>query len=240
MKWITCKNYDEASRAAAELLAAQIREKPQAVLGLATGSTPEGLYRELIAQYQAGKLDFSGLTTVNLDEYYPIAPTHEQSYRYFMEEHLFRHVNIPHERTYVPNGQATDPVAAGQAYDALIEQLGGIDLQLLGVGQNGHIGFNEPGDALVEGTHVTALTDSTIRANARFFASEADVPTHAMTMGMGNILRARRIVLMACGKAKHAAIEALLDERITTQVPATLLKLHPDVTIVCDEEAYNG
>lgn len=239
MKFIVCKNYDEVSRRAGEMFAEQIRSNPRSVLGLATGSTPLGLYAYLAEQCKAG-LDFSALTTVNLDEYYPIAPDHSQSYRYFMNENLFRHVNIDLARTFVPNGLTEDPAAEGAAYDARIRELGGIDLQLLGIGQNGHIAFNEPEDALVVGTHATDLTESTIRANSRFFASEDEVPRRAITMGMGSILSARRIVMLVCGKNKHEALVALQNDRITTACPATLLKLHPDVTVFCDEEAVEG
>ena len=234
------KDYEEASRLAAEVLAGVIREKPDGVLGLATGSTPEGAYRVLVRLYEEGRLDFSRLHTVNLDEYQGLAPTHPQSYRAFMQAHLFDHVNIRPENTYVPDGLCADPAAEGRAYDARIEALGGIDLQLLGVGQNGHIGFNEPGESLIAPTHLTPLTDSTITANARFFDGRADVPTHALTMGMASIMRARRILLMMCGKNKHAAYRALLDDRITTQWPVTLLKMHPDVLVICDREAMEG
>lgn len=234
------KDYEEASRLAAEVLAGVIREKPDGVLGLATGSTPEGVYRVLVRLYEEGRLDFSRLHTVNLDEYQGLAPTHPQSYRAFMQVHLFDHVNIRPENTYVPDGLCADPAAEGRAYDARIEALGGIDLQLLGVGQNGHIGFNEPGESLIAPTHLTPLTDSTITANARFFDSRADVPTHALTMGMASIMRARRILLMMCGKNKHAAYRALLDDRITTEWPVTLLKMHPDVLVICDREAMEG
>ena len=234
------KDYEEASRLAAEVLAGVIREKPDGVLGLATGSTPEGAYRVLVRLYEEGRLDFSRLHTVNLDEYQGLAPTHPQSYRAFMQAHLFDHVNIRPENTYVPDGLCADPAAEGRAYDARIGALGGIDLQLLGVGQNGHIGFNEPGESLIAPTHLTPLTDSTITANARFFDGRADVPTHALTMGMASIMRARRILLMMCGKNKHAAYRALLDDRITTQWPVTLLKMHPDVLVICDREAMEG
>ena len=240
MRFITGTDYEEVSLEAAKIFAEQIKAKPDSVLGLATGSTPLGMYRELIRLYKAGELDFSRLTTVNLDEYYPLAPDHPQSYRYFMNENLFNHINIDPARTYVPDGLAVEPAAACAAYDMQIERLGGIDLQLLGIGENGHIAFNEPADELVAGTHITDLTESTIRANSRFFESEADVPRKAMTMGMGSILHARRIVLIACGKNKHEAVAALQGGRVTPHIPATLLKLHPDVTVICDKEAFLG
>lgn len=240
MRIEVCKDYEEASRRGAEVLSDVIREKPDGVLGLATGSTPEGVYRVLLDWYGAGKLDFSRLHTVNLDEYAGLAPTHPQSYRAFMQKHLFDHVNIRPENTYVPDGLCADPAEGGRAYDARIASLGGIDLQLLGVGQNGHIGFNEPGDCLFAPTHLTPLTDSTINANARFFEKREDVPTHALTMGMASIMGARRILLMMCGRNKHAAYRALLDDRITTAWPVTLLKMHPDVLVICDREAAEG
>lgn len=240
MRFITGTDYEEVSLEAAKIFAEVIKEKPDGVLGLATGSTPLGMYRELVRLFQAGELDFSRMTTVNLDEYYPLAPDHPQSYRYFMNENLFNHINVDKSRTHVPDGMASDPEAACKAYDMMIERLGGIDIQLLGIGENGHIAFNEPADELVAGTHITDLTESTIRANSRFFESEADVPRRAMTMGMGSILRARKIVLIACGKNKHEAVAALLNDRVTPHVPATLLKLHPDVTVICDKEAFLG
>ena len=240
MRFITGSSYEEVSQEAAKIFAEVIKEKPDGVLGLATGSTPLGMYRELIRLYEAGELDFSRLTTVNLDEYYPLAPDHPQSYRYFMNTNLFDHINIDKARTFVPDGLAKEPVVACAAYDMMIERMGGIDIQLLGIGENGHIAFNEPADELVAGTHLTDLTESTIRANSRFFESEADVPRRAMTMGMGSILHARKIVLIACGKNKHAAVELLKGDKITPQCPASLLKLHSDVTIICDKEAFLG
>jgi glucosamine-6-phosphate deaminase len=210
------------------------------VLGLATGSTPLGLYRELIRAHECGGLDFSRVTTINLDEYYPIEPTHEQSYRYFMDTNLFDHINIDKKNTFVPNGKAADPALESVAYDERIKRMGGIDLQLLGIGENGHIGFNEPGAALHAGTHVEVLTESTRNANARFFASIDEVPTHAITTGMAGILTARKIVLLACGKNKHAVVQAMLDDTVTTQIPATLLKCHPDVVFLCDNAAFKG
>ncbi len=240
MKVTVCKNYDEMSEKAAEMFAKVIGEKPDCVLGLATGSTPEGMYARLAEWHRAGKLDFSAVKSVNLDEYYPIAPANDQSYRYFMNFHLFDKVNIDKNNTYVPNGLAEDTILEGKRYDELIDSLGGVDLQVLGIGRNGHIGFNEPGDTLIAGTHCTALTPDTINANSRFFKSEADVPKHAMTMGLGSIFKSRAIVVMASGKAKHNAVRAMLESDITTHCPATFLQLHPNVTVICDEDAYNG
>ena len=237
MKVICCKNYDEMSAAAARMIEAQIAEKPNCVLGLATGSTPEGMYAELCRSYKAGKVDFSGVTTVNLDEYCGLPVEHDQSYRYFMNHNLFDHVNVDPARTFLPDGNAADPEAECARYEKMVAELGYADLQILGVGRNGHIGFNEPADELIADTHVTALTADTINANSRFFASEADVPKYAMTMGVGSIMASRKIVVMASGEGKREAIAALLGDVIDTNRPVTLLKLHHDVTLICDEAA---
>ncbi len=240
MKLIICKNYDEMSAAAAEIVADVMKADPTCVLGLATGSTPIGLYKKLIEKNAAGEIDFSRVTTVNLDEYYPISPENDQSYRYFMNTNLFDHVNIDPTRTYVPDGMAADPATACEEYEKLVASLGGAAVQILGIGQNGHIGFNEPAGALEVCTHVTDLTESTIRANARFFASEADVPTRALTMGIGTILSAKKIIIMANGSAKRDAIVKMLAGGLDTSCPASMLNLHADVTVICDEAALDG
>jgi glucosamine-6-phosphate deaminase len=240
MKLIVCKNYDEISEVAANILADVMKANHACVLGLATGSTPVGMYKKLIEKNRAGEIDFSAVTTVNLDEYYPIAPDNDQSYRYFMNENLFNHVNIDKTRTFVPDGMAADPAAACDAYEKIVASVGAADVQVLGIGQNGHIGFNEPDAALDVKTHVTGLTESTIKANARFFASEADVPTKALTMGIGTILNAKKIVILANGAAKHAAVAKMLEGKLDTSCPASMLNLHSDVTVICDEAAYNG
>ena len=240
MKIIVCENYAEISARAAELIADLVKAKPDCVLGLATGSTPVGMYKELIAKNTAGEISFKDVTTYNLDEYYPIEPTHEQSYRYFMNVNLFDHIDIDKIKTFVPNGLTENPEEEGAAYDAAIEAAGGVDLQVLGIGQNGHIAFNEPDDALIAGTHITSLTDDTIEANSRFFASKEDVPTRAFTMGIGSIMKAKKIILLANGANKHAAIAQMLDDKITTQCPATILKAHADVYLFCDKAAYEG
>ncbi len=240
MKIIVCENYNEMSKEGAAMIADLLKNKPDCILGLATGSTPVGMYKELIAKYEAGEISFDQVTSYNLDEYFPIEPTHEQSYRYFMNVNLFDHVNIDKTKTFVPNGLSKDPEKEGAAYDAAIEAAGGVDLQVLGIGQNGHIGFNEPDDALIAGTHVTSMTENTIEANARFFASKADVPTQAFTMGIGSIMKAKKIILLANGANKHAAVAQMLDDKITTQCPATILKAHSDVTLICDKAALNG
>ena len=240
MKLIICKNYDEVSAAAAEIVADVMKANPACVLGLATGSTPVGMYKKLIEKNAAGEIDFSAVTTVNLDEYYPISPDNDQSDRYFMNENLFNHVNIDKARTFVPDGQASDPVAACEAYEETVASVGAAAIQVLGIGQNGHIGFNEPDSALEVRTHVTDLTESTIKANARFFASEADVPTKAITMGIGTILNAKKIIILANGAAKHEAVSKMLAGKLDTSCPASMLNLHNDVVVVCDEAAYNG
>ena len=240
MRIIVCENYAEMSEKGAKLFASQIMLNPKSILGLATGSTPIGLYDNLIKYNKEGDIDFSEVTSFNLDEYYPISPENDQSYRYFMNEHLFNHVNIDKNKTYVPNGLSADPERECAEYDDLIEKKGGIDIQLLGIGLNGHIGFNEPAEKLCAGTHVTGLTQSTIEANSRFFADIADVPTKALTMGMGSILKAKKIVMLISGKNKHEVLTKLINDEITTEVPATLLKVHPDVVIICDKDAYNG
>lgn len=240
MNVIICKTYEEVSERAADMIAKLVKSKPDCTLGLATGSTPVGMYRRLVEEYKAGKLDFSRVSSFNLDEYYPISRENDQSYYYFMNENLFDHVNIDRENINIPNGEAKDPEAECRAYDEKLAAHGAVDIQVLGIGQNGHIGFNEPGRALFASTHITDLTESTIAANSRFFESEADVPRRALTMGMGSILSARSIILLANGRSKHDAVKALLDDVITTDIPATLLKVHPSVTLICDEEAYNG
>lgn len=237
MKIIICKDYAEMSEKGAAFIAAELKQKPDLVLGLATGSTPVGMYAELAKKYQKGEISFKAVTTVNLDEYYPIEPTNDQSYRHFMNKNLFDQIDIDKANTHVPCGTAKDPAAEGARYEKLIDSLGGIDVQVLGIGQNGHIGFNEPAQALVMDTHVTDLTESTIRANSRFFASENDVPRRALTMGMGSIFKARKVLLLISGKEKKTAVKALLSRALTTASPATLLNLHPDVTLFCTEDA---
>ena len=233
------KNYQELSRKAANLIAAQIILKPDSILGLATGSSPVGTYEHLVEMYENGDLDFSQVTTVNLDEYKGLAGSDEQSYRYFMNTNLFDHVNIDKARTFVPDGLEPDPQKACAAYNEIIRSHGGIDLQLLGLGRNGHIGFNEPGAAFEKETHCVDLTESTIEANKRFFASEDDVPKQAYTMGVGTILRAKAILLVVSGKDKAAALNAVVNGPITPQVPGSVLRLHPNVIIVADEDALS-
>lgn len=240
MKVIVTKNYEEMSAVAANMVAELIAAKPDCILGLATGSTPEGMYANLVRGYKEGKIDFSAVRSVNLDEYFPIKPENDQSYRYFMNKNLFDHVNIDKANTNVPNGQAEDPQAEGARYEKIIDDLGGADLQILGIGQNGHIGFNEPDEVLIAGTHLEDLTEDTIKVNSRFFASVDEVPKQAFSMGIGSIFKARSIVIMASGANKHNAVAKMLEGNVTTFCPATLLNLHPNVTLICDEAAYNG
>ena len=209
-------------------------------LGLATGSTPEGMYDCLVELHKSGKCNFSGVVTFNLDEYYPISPGDPLSYRYYMDKRLFDRVNINKSLTHVPFGLAPDPEFECAEYERQIAGFGGIDLQVLGVGANGHIGFNEPGDELISLTHLAELTPSTIKANSRFFESEDAVPKQAITMGIKTILSARRILALAHGAVKHEAIKKLLEGKITTRWPVTFLNLHSDVTLICDKEAYCG
>lgn len=227
---------EEAAVRAAELYRALLQRKPDAVLGLATGSTPLGLYAQLVALHRAGEISFAHATSFNLDEYVDLPPTHDQSYRYFMEKNLFSQIDLPQARIHVPSGLDVSEAALA-AYDEAIEAAGGIDLQLLGLGGNGHIGFNEPGTPFALGTHVVALTERTRRDNARFFASLDEVPTHAATMGVRTVMHARAILLLAFGRAKAEALAAALTGPVTPDVPASVLQLHPDVTVFCDKEA---
>lgn len=240
MRIIVCDDYEKMSQEAAKLVAAQVNLKPNCVLGLATGSTPVRMYQILAEMNKNEEVDFSDVTSFNLDEYYPISRANDQSYYYFMNENLFSKINIDKDRTHVPNGEAKDAQKECEEYDKNIDAHGGIDLQILGIGQNGHIAFNEPGENLYAGTHVTGLTQNTIEANSRFFNDISEVPTQALTMGIASILKSRRIVIMANGKNKHDAVAKLLTDEITTSNPATMLKVHTDVTLICDKEAYFG
>ena len=239
MKVIICENYDEMSLRAAEILADAIHGK-RITLGLATGSTPEGMYARLVELNREGKCDFSGVVSFNLDEYYPIKADNDQSYRYFMDKHLFNHVNIDKAKTHVPDGSAADPDAECQKYEDMIAAAGGIDLQVIGVGPNGHIGFNEPADELYPLTHLTGLSAATVNANKKYFASKDEMPKQALTMGMKSILSAKHIVALASGKVKHPAIAKLREGMVTTEWPLTLLNLHSNVTLICDKEAFYG
>lgn len=237
---IQTKNYEEMSRRAASMIQAQILLKPDAVIGLAAGRTPIGTYDELIRMNREGMLDFSRVRTVNLDEYIGLGPEHVQSFRYFMDSSLFARINIDPASTYVPDGCAPDETLACEQYDAMIRNMGGIDLQLLGIGHNGHIGFNEPDEAFIAGTHVVELTEDTLRANASLFPDPDEMPRFAVTIGMGPIMHAKRILLIANGVGKAKALREAIEGPVTPKVPASILQLHPDVTVICDTDAYNG
>ena len=237
MKIYKAKDYKDMSRKAANIISAQVIMKPNCVLGLATGSTPIGTYDQLVEWYNKGDLDFSEVTTVNLDEYKGVPRTNDQSYYYFMHQHLFDRVNIDPERTNVPNGMEPDAEKECGRYEELIRSLGGVDLQLLGLGHNGHIGFNEPGEAFEKETHCVDLTESTIEANKRFFASADDVPKQAYTMGIKTIMQAKKILIVVNGENKADIVERAFFGPVTPEVPASILQLHNDVTLVGDEEA---
>ena len=239
MKIIRTKDYRDMSRKAANIISAQMILKDDSVLGLATGSTPIGTYDQLVDWYKKGDLDFSKITTVNLDEYKGLPKENDQSYWYFMNKNLFSRVNIRPDYHFLPDGTNLDSENECKRYEKLIDSLGGIDLQLLGLGHNGHIGFNEPCDSFPQDVHVVDLTESTIEANKRFFASADDVPKQAYTMGVGTILRAKMILLVVSGKDKAEALDAVVNGPITPQVPGSVLRLHPNVIIVADEDALS-
>ena len=239
MRFYVAKDYKTMSRKAANIISAQVIMKPDCILGLATGSTPIGTYEQLIEWYQKGDLDFSEVTTVNLDEYKGLSRENDQSYYYFMNDRLFSHINIQKDRTYLPNGMETDSEKACSDYNRILHKLGSADLQLLGLGHNGHIGFNEPGIAFEKEVHCVALTEETRQANCRFFASEAEVPTHAYTMGIKAIMQARKILVVVSGEDKAEAVEKSFFGPVTPNVPASILQLHNDVTIVADEAALS-
>lgn len=231
------KDYKELSRKAANIVSAQIILKPDSVLGLATGSTPIGIYKQLIEWYKKKDLDFNDVKSVNLDEYKGLSPENKQSYHYFMNENLFRHVNIKPENTNLPDGMADDALSECNRFNKVIEQLGGIDLQILGLGHNGHIGFNEPGDTFVKGTHCVALTKSTLEANARLFEAGETVPEYAFTMGIKTIMLAKKILLVVSGSDKAKILSEVLTGPITPQVPASILQMHTDFTVIADSQA---
>jgi len=240
MRVIVVKDPQTMGKRAADLIQEVMESKPHFVLGLATGSTPMPLYKELIRRHKDEKLDFSTVITFNLDEYVGLKPTHDQSYRYFMNKHLFDHININKKCTHVPCGIGDDLEAECLMYEEMIEDVGGVDYQVLGIGSNGHIGFNEPGTSLASRTHVTQLTESTIKDNSRMFAKVQDVPTQAVTMGIGTVLDAERVVLVANGANKTKAIKAALEGPITAMCPASALQLHPGVTYVITEDCAKG
>lgn len=237
MKILEATDYQSMSRKAANIISAQVILFPKSVLGLATGSTPLGTYRQLISWYQKDDIDFSGVHTVNLDEYCGMSPEDPQSYHYYMQNNFFDQINIKPENTNVPDGLAEDVGAACACYDEMISDLGGIDLQLLGLGETGHIGFNEPGEVFDKMTHRAALDPKTIADNSRFFDRLEDVPSHAITMGIKAIMQAKKILLIVSGDKKADVLEKMLFGPVTPEIPASILQLHPNVTVVADEEA---
>lgn len=237
MEIIVSKNYDELSKKAANFIIDLIKDKPDSVLGLATGGTPEGMYAELVKAYEAGKISFKDVKTYNLDEYIGLDGNHEQSYRHFMNKQLFDHVDIDKNNTYVPNGKAEDLEAECENYEKILKDLSYADIQILGIGTNGHIGFNEPAEELILPTHVEPLVEATIEANSRYFDSKDEVPKEAISMGIGSILKAKHIILLASGPSKNEIMKYFNNDKISTNIPASLIKLHPNVTIIMDEEA---
>ncbi len=237
MRIIVCDNYDLLSKKAAQIIGSQMILEPKSVLGLATGSTPIGMYRNLIKMYEEGLIDFSKITTFNLDEYYQLPIDNDQSYHYFMDENLFNHVNINRENIHIPNGMSDDIEAECTLYEEMIDNNGGIDIQVLGIGNNAHIGFNEPTINFNKGTHIVTLEESTREANARFFNSIDEVPTKAITMGTGSIFKSKKILLLASGKNKAEAIYNTVHGKVTPEVPSSILQFHKDVIIILDKEA---
>jgi glucosamine-6-phosphate deaminase len=237
MEVIIAESYESMSKLAASIIRQQLLCKPNSVLGLATGSTPVGTYKELIRLHKEEGLDFSQVVTFNLDEYVGLPPSHNQSYRYFMDENLFKHVNVPPEHIHVPYGHAESVVDFCAWYEEQIKAAGGIDIQVLGIGGDGHIAFNEPGSSLGSRTRLKTLTEQTIQDNARFFANEKDVPRFAITMGVGTIMEAKRIILLASGRSKAAIIAEAIEGPITAQVTASALQMHREVVVVVDADA---
>ncbi|MFG6339841.1 MAG: glucosamine-6-phosphate deaminase [Lachnospiraceae bacterium] len=240
MRVYCAADYYHASRVAANIISAQVIMKPDCVLGLATGSTPIGTYEQLIRWYEKGDLDFSQVHSINLDEYRGLSPENDQSYRYFMNTHLFDKINIDKKNTYVPDGLEPDKEKACRDYEEIIHAHGGVDLQILGLGHNGHIGFNEPGSVFEKETHCVALTENTRQANARFFASMDEVPTEAYTMGIKSIMQAKKIMVIVSGESKREIVKKAFHGPITPEVPASVLQLHSDVILVGDEAALAG
>lgn len=240
MKVFKGNSYEEVSKIVADLIAKQIKEKPNCVLGLATGSTPVGTYQELIEKYEAGELDFSKVKTVNLDEYKGLAPDNDQSYRYFMNHQLFDHVNIDKANTFIPNGLEEDSKKACADYEDCLNEIGKPDIQILGLGLNGHIGFNEPASTFSKQTLCVDLTESTIEANSRFFATMDEVPKQAYTMGIGSIMRAKQIILIVTGEKKRDILKQAFYGDVDPMVPASILQIHENVILVGDEEALGS
>ncbi len=239
MKIIKTRDYVDMSRKASNYIAAQVLLKPNSVLGLATGSTPLGTYQELIRLYHNDEVSFNQVCSFNLDEYFGLGPDHPQSYRYFMDENFFKQIDIQPENTHIPDGLTSNPALFSAEYDRQIADAGGIDLQLLGIGSNGHIAFNEPGKVFIAQTRLVDLKEHTIKDNARFFDSKDEVPRQAITMGLKSILSAKRILILASGENKADAVKGMLEGSIDPALPASILQLHPNVTLIADEDALS-
>ncbi|MDE7325682.1 MAG: glucosamine-6-phosphate deaminase [Lachnospiraceae bacterium] len=239
MKIIRAKDYKDMSRKAANIISAQVIMKPDAVLGLATGGTPVGTYAQLVEWHKKGDIDFSGVTTINLDEYRGLPRGHKQSYWHFMQVHFFQHINIREDHIFVPDGSNLDKEEACLEYDRIIQRVGGIDLQLLGIGMDGHIGFNEPGEVFKLGTHCVTLTESTIEANMRFFHNREDVPRQAYTMGIQAIMQAGKVLMIVNGEHKAQIIQRAFAGVVTPKIPASILQLHPNFILIGDEAALS-
>ena len=237
MRIIVCENYEEVSKKAAQMILSQVTLKPNSVLGLATGSTPIGMYENLVRLNKKGEIDFSEVRTFNLDEYYNLPKNNDQSYHYFMHKNLFDHINIKPENVHIPNGMTDDIDAECERYDELIKESGGVDIQVLGIGNNAHIGFNEPTINFEKGTHLVQLEDSTIEANSRFFDNIEDVPKKAITMGVGSIFKSKKIMLIATGENKAEAIYNTVYGKVVPEVPASILQFHNDIVLILDKEA---
>ncbi len=237
MRIIVCENYEEVSKKAAQMILSQVTLKPESVLGLATGSTPVGMYKNLVEMNKKGDIDFSEVKSFNLDEYYNLPRSSDQSYYYFMQENLFNHINIKPQNTHVPNGMTKNIEEECRVYDEAIQEAGGIDIQVLGIGNNAHIGFNEPTINFEKGTHLVELDESTIEANSRFFESADQVPKKAITMGVGAIFKSRKIMLLACGESKAEAIYNTVYGKVVPEVPASILQFHSDIVLILDKAA---
>ena len=237
MRIIVCENYEEVSKKAAQMILSQVTLKPNSVLGLATGSTPIGMYENLVKLNKSGDIDFSEVRTFNLDEYYNLPKNNDQSYHYFMYQNLFNHININPDNIHIPNGMTNDVDAECDRYDSLIKEAGGVDIQVLGIGNNAHIGFNEPTVNFEKGTHLVELEESTIEANSRFFDNIEDVPKKAITMGVGSIFKSRKIMLIATGENKAEAIYNTVYGKVVPEVPASILQFHSDIVLILDKEA---
>ena len=237
MRIIVCENYKEVSKKAAQMILSQVTLKPNSVLGLATGSTPIGMYENLVELNKSGDIDFSEVRTFNLDEYYNLPKNNDQSYHYFMHKNLFNHINIKPSNIHIPNGMTEDVDAECERYDSLIKESGGVDIQVLGIGNNAHIGFNEPTVNFEKGTHLVELEESTIEANSRFFDNIEDVPKKAITMGVGSIFKSRKIMLIATGENKAEAIYNTVYGKVVPEVPASILQFHRDIVLILDKDA---